>query len=75
MRRIPRSEHQEPTFKIVVKSPYIVQACKDVIKAWPGVSWNADPLEVRQDIFLVLIGVDGDKKSYAVGARDVSYLL
>lgn len=49
---IPRVDNQEPTFKIVVKSEYILKACKDVIKSWPGVSWNADPLELDPQIFL-----------------------
>ncbi|KAG6864452.1 hypothetical protein C0991_009401 [Blastosporella zonata] len=39
--------NQEPTIKIVVKSEYLLKACKDVIKTWSGVSWNSDPLEVR----------------------------
>ena len=47
IRRMPQNEHQEPTFKIVVKSEYLLKACKDVIISWPGVSWNSDPLEVR----------------------------
>ncbi|KAG6830282.1 hypothetical protein H0H92_001548 [Tricholoma furcatifolium] len=46
VRKIPKLEHQEPTFKIIVKSGYILKACQDVIKTWPGISWNADPLEV-----------------------------
>ncbi|KAF5324114.1 hypothetical protein D9619_011112 [Psilocybe cf. subviscida] len=41
-----------PIFKLVVKSPYILKACKDVISSWPGVSWNSDPLELDPDIFI-----------------------
>lgn len=47
MRTIPQQENRQPTFKIVIKSEYILKACQDVIQTWPGVSWNSDPLEVR----------------------------
>lgn len=46
VREIPREEGQEPHFKIVVKSQYLLKACKDVIGEVLGVSWNAIPLEV-----------------------------
>ena len=46
IRRLGQQENQEPTFKIVIKSEYLLKACKDVIISWPGVSWNSDPLEV-----------------------------
>jgi hypothetical protein len=46
VRKIPKQENFEPTFKLVVKSEYILKACKDVIQSWPGISWNSDPLEV-----------------------------
>ena len=46
IRTIPRGENQEITYKIVLKNEYILQACKDVVKSWPGVSWNNDPLAV-----------------------------
>jgi hypothetical protein len=49
VRTLPKVEDQfhKPTFKVVVKSEYIVKACKDVVQTWPGISWNAEPLEVR----------------------------
>ena len=46
VRSVPRQENLEPTFKLVIKSEYILKACKDVIQSWPGISWNSDPLEV-----------------------------
>jgi hypothetical protein len=49
---MPQQENQEPTFKIVVKSGYILKACKDVIQEWPGISWNTEPLEVRASVAL-----------------------
>ncbi|KAF9449627.1 P-loop containing nucleoside triphosphate hydrolase protein [Macrolepiota fuliginosa MF-IS2] len=53
VRQIPRQEAADITVKIVVKSPFILKACKDVIQSWPGISWNADPLEMDPEIFLV----------------------
>ncbi|KAG6856800.1 hypothetical protein H0H87_000497 [Tephrocybe sp. NHM501043] len=52
VRKVPKMEYQEPTFKIVIKSGYIVKACQDVIKTWPGISWNAEPLELDPDMFI-----------------------
>ncbi|KAJ7783967.1 hypothetical protein DFH07DRAFT_210314 [Mycena maculata] len=52
VRTIPQIENQTPTFAIIIKSEYILKACQDVIKTWPGVSWNAEPLEVEPEIFL-----------------------
>jgi len=49
---LPRQEHAEPIFKLVVKSEYILKACKDVIQSWPGVSWNSDPLELDPELFI-----------------------
>ena len=34
------------TFRVVVKSPYLLQACIDVIGAIPGMPWTTEPLEV-----------------------------
>ncbi|KAJ3837895.1 P-loop containing nucleoside triphosphate hydrolase protein [Lentinula raphanica] len=45
----------EPTFKFVIKSEYILKACKDVIQSWPGISWNSDPLEIDPEIFLTFL--------------------
>ncbi|KAK7039849.1 AAA domain-containing protein [Favolaschia claudopus] len=52
VRTIPQQENRQPTFKIVIKSEYLLKACQDVIKTWPGVSWHADPLELEPEIFL-----------------------
>ncbi|KAJ7028311.1 hypothetical protein C8F04DRAFT_1119630 [Mycena alexandri] len=52
VRTIPQQENRQPTFKIVIKSEYLLKACQDVIKTWPGVSWNSDPLELEPEIFL-----------------------
>lgn len=47
VRMLSELEGIEPTYKIVIKSGYILKACKDVIRSWPGISWNNDPMEVR----------------------------
>jgi len=47
VREIPDDKEGLPYFKIVVKSPYLLKACKEVIGEVQGVSWNALPLEVR----------------------------
>jgi len=54
VRTVPRPDDmiKEPTFKIVIKSEYILKALKDVIHKWPGVSWNTTPLQMDPEIFL-----------------------
>jgi hypothetical protein len=47
IREIPREQDRDPWFKIQIKSPYLVQACKEVVKEMVGLSWNAIPLQVR----------------------------
>ncbi|KAH7871023.1 P-loop containing nucleoside triphosphate hydrolase protein [Lentinula edodes] len=58
VRRLPDSNatgSKEPSFRFVVKSEYILKACKDVIQSWPGISWNSDPLEIDPEIFLTFL--------------------
>ncbi|KAG6908079.1 hypothetical protein DXG01_006214 [Tephrocybe rancida] len=55
IRKFSRHENQEPTIKIVVKSEYLLKACKDVIQTWPGVSWNSDPLELEPEMFITFL--------------------
>ncbi|KAF9482979.1 P-loop containing nucleoside triphosphate hydrolase protein [Pholiota conissans] len=52
VRTLSRQENVEPSFKIVIKSGYLLKACKDVIQSWPGISWNNDPLEMDPEIFI-----------------------
>ena len=51
VRKLPQpgdeKEKDEPTFQVVVKSPYLLMALKEVIQKVQGVSWTAEPLEVR----------------------------
>ena len=42
----PSSPPPDPTFQVVIKSAYLLKACKDVIGQVPGLSWTAEPLEV-----------------------------
>lgn len=44
IRTISRKD-EDTTFQVVIKSPYLLQACKTVIQEVPGISWNADPLQ------------------------------
>ncbi|KAF9258542.1 P-loop containing nucleoside triphosphate hydrolase protein [Marasmius fiardii PR-910] len=55
VRKIPQEEGKDPMFKIVIKSEYLIKACKDVIVSWPGISWNLDPLEVDPEMFLTFL--------------------
>ncbi|KAK7047093.1 hypothetical protein VNI00_006757 [Paramarasmius palmivorus] len=55
VRRLAQVEGKEPTFKIVIKSEYVLKACKDVIGSWPGISWNSDPLELDPEIFMTFL--------------------
>ncbi|KAH9848097.1 P-loop containing nucleoside triphosphate hydrolase protein [Lenzites betulinus] len=45
-------DDEEIVYKIVVKSPYLLKACKDVIGDVPGVSWTAEPLELDPQLLL-----------------------
>ncbi|EJF58309.1 P-loop containing nucleoside triphosphate hydrolase protein [Dichomitus squalens LYAD-421 SS1] len=45
-RRNNQNQDQPITFKIVVKSPHLHKACKEVIGEIPGLSWNAEPVEL-----------------------------
>lgn len=50
VRKLPKKSDAEigaePTFQIVIKSPYLLKACNYVMQDIPGVSWTAQPLEV-----------------------------
>ncbi|KAI0088346.1 P-loop containing nucleoside triphosphate hydrolase protein [Irpex rosettiformis] len=55
VRTLPREEDQEPTFSFIIKSPYLLQACKDVIQYIPGLSWNADPVTLQPNVLLAFL--------------------
>lgn len=46
VREVPREEDKASYFKITIKSPYLLQAFKDVMKEIVGISWNTIPLVV-----------------------------
>ena len=47
VRTFPRDKDEaEPTFKVIIKSPYLLRACEDVIQKYPGLSWNVEPVTV-----------------------------
>jgi hypothetical protein len=57
VRTIPKSIDQglEPTFKVVIKSPYLLRACKEVIQQIVGLSWNSIPLEIDPQLLLTFL--------------------
>jgi hypothetical protein len=51
VRTVPRRDdntrtEEKPTFKVVIKSEYLLKACKDVFQTLPGISWTAELVEV-----------------------------
>ncbi|SJK96769.1 uncharacterized protein ARMOST_00015 [Armillaria ostoyae] len=42
-------------FKVVIKSAYILKACKDAIQSWPRIFWNSHPLELDPEVFLTYL--------------------
>ncbi|TBU30370.1 P-loop containing nucleoside triphosphate hydrolase protein [Dichomitus squalens] len=56
VRKIPEPNKQlegaEITFQVVVKSPYLLKACKEVIGTVPGLSWTAEPLELDPQLLI-----------------------
>ncbi|KAI0649735.1 P-loop containing nucleoside triphosphate hydrolase protein [Trametes meyenii] len=57
VRKFPQvSKHdldpKQITFKIVIKSPYLLKACQDVVGEVRGISWTADPLELDPQLML-----------------------
>ncbi|KAI0325259.1 P-loop containing nucleoside triphosphate hydrolase protein [Cubamyces sp. BRFM 1775] len=57
VRKLPQSndEPSEPTFNVVVKSPYLLTACKDVVQTIPGISWTAEPLQLDPYLLLAFL--------------------
>ncbi|KAH9903157.1 P-loop containing nucleoside triphosphate hydrolase protein [Cubamyces lactineus] len=57
VRKLPQANDEpcEPTFDVVVKSPYLLTACKDVIQTVPGISWTAEPLELDPYLLLAFL--------------------
>jgi hypothetical protein len=49
IRNVPQEENREAYFKVQIKSPYLVKACKEVIDEMNGLSWTAVPLQVRSN--------------------------
>ena len=46
IRTLPQQEDKDITFRVVIKSSYLLTAGKDVIQEVAGLSWNSIPLEV-----------------------------
>ncbi|KAI0329767.1 P-loop containing nucleoside triphosphate hydrolase protein [Cubamyces sp. BRFM 1775] len=54
VRKLPqeRKSKESPTYKVVIKSPYLVKACTDVMKYVPGLSWTVGPIELDPRLLL-----------------------
>lgn len=51
IRNIPTDDAEKgkpPTFKVVIKSRYLIKACQEVMKDVPSISWNTEPGEVSR---------------------------
>ncbi|KAH8080729.1 P-loop containing nucleoside triphosphate hydrolase protein [Cristinia sonorae] len=56
VRKLPRNpEESEATFQVVIKSPYLISACKHVVGEVPGISWTAEPLELDPQILIAFL--------------------
>ncbi|KIP07742.1 hypothetical protein PHLGIDRAFT_117812, partial [Phlebiopsis gigantea 11061_1 CR5-6] len=56
VRTFPRDKDEaEPTFRVVIKSPYLLHACEDVIQKYPGLSWNIDPVTLDPQMLLTFL--------------------
>ncbi|KAJ3556388.1 hypothetical protein NM688_g2058 [Phlebia brevispora] len=57
VRKLPKADElaQEPTYHIVIKSPYLVQACKNVVQEIRGVSWNSEPLQLSPELLIAFL--------------------
>jgi len=56
IRTLPQQEDKEIiTFKVVIKSPYLLKACKDVIQEIAGLSWNSILLELDPQLLLTFL--------------------
>ncbi|EMD36703.1 hypothetical protein CERSUDRAFT_114643 [Gelatoporia subvermispora B] len=74
VRKMPQNmdEGQEPTFQIVIKSPYLVKACRDVIGDVKGLSWTQDPLQVDPQLFIAFLPHFEEYQKALVSKRDRS---
>jgi len=46
VREFPADEKHQPYFRIIVKSKFLLKACKETVGEIPGISWNTIPMEV-----------------------------
>ncbi|THG95113.1 hypothetical protein EW026_g6481 [Hermanssonia centrifuga] len=78
VRKLPRKD-EEPTFQVVIKSPYLLQACKDVIQKIPGISWNAEPLQLDPSLLIAFLPHFGEYqaelKKKKQRSQEESYIL
>ncbi|OCH86747.1 P-loop containing nucleoside triphosphate hydrolase protein [Obba rivulosa] len=76
VRKMPRQVEKEhtpgaqPTFHIVVKSPYLRKACKEVMQHLTGISWTAEPLEIKPEHFITFLPRFKEYQKTLSGKRD-----
>ncbi|EMD36702.1 hypothetical protein CERSUDRAFT_136948 [Gelatoporia subvermispora B] len=76
VRKMPRQSekdsnpHAEPTFHLVIKSPYLRTACKTVMQHVEGISWTAEPLEIRPELFITFLPQFEEYQKTLAGKRD-----
>lgn len=50
--RVPQGQPRTIVIEIVIKSPYLRTACKEVMQGLSGISWVSEPLTVRPRRFI-----------------------
>ncbi|GJJ06516.1 hypothetical protein Clacol_000708 [Clathrus columnatus] len=55
VREIPDGADIPPYFRIVVKSPYLLRACKEVVGEVVGVSWTVVPLQLDPKLLMTFL--------------------
>ncbi|KAI1792720.1 hypothetical protein LXA43DRAFT_1060418 [Ganoderma leucocontextum] len=56
VRKLPadsRNPGSKITLEVVIKSPYLLTACKDVIGNMPGLTWTVEPLRLKIYLFMM----------------------
>ncbi|KAK2461348.1 hypothetical protein APHAL10511_006633 [Amanita phalloides] len=52
VRIIPIDKHMKPGYRYVIKSTHVRSVCEDVIRSWPGIKWDSDPLEISPQVLI-----------------------
>ncbi|KAH8103842.1 P-loop containing nucleoside triphosphate hydrolase protein [Cristinia sonorae] len=55
VRTLPQQEGMDTRFRVVIKSPYLLAACKHAIGTVPNIVWTAEPLELDPHVLLAFL--------------------